>query len=341
MSILVAPDSFKGTFTAAEVGGHIAAGIRTAGTAARELPVADGGEGTFEVLVRGLDARQIRISTVGPWGDPVEAAIGLADDGTGVVELAFASGLNLPSDGDRDPLTASTYGTGVLIAEAAGHGARRIVVAAGGSATTDGGAGAIAAIEERGGLRGAELVILSDVTTRFSDAARVFGPQKGADPAAVELLTRRLELLAAEFARDFGRDPRLVDRTGAAGGFSGGMWARHGASLVSGADYVLDILGFDAQLAASSAVVVGEGRLDSQTGQGKIIAAILARAGAKPVYAVVGSVDPDLGDDADSFAGIIVAGNPAAMQAAGADLARAAPPAAATATASTAASTCM
>jgi glycerate kinase len=157
MSILVAPDSFKGTFTAAEVAGHIAAGIRTAGTAARELPVADGGEGTFEVLVRGLDARQIRISTVGPWGDPVEAAIGLADDGTGVVELAFASGLNLPSDGDRDPLTASTYGTGVLIAEAAGHGARRIVVAAGGSATTDGGAGAIAAIEERGGLRGAEL----------------------------------------------------------------------------------------------------------------------------------------------------------------------------------------
>jgi len=323
MNILVAPDSFKGTFTAPQVAAHIAAGIRSACLTAVELPVADGGEGTFEVLARGLDARPVKIGTVGPWGDAVDAAVALTADGTAVVELAFASGLNLPTSGDRDPVTASTYGTGVLMAEAARLGARRLLVAAGGSATTDGGTGAIAAIEERGGLRGAELVILSDVTTRFSDAARVFAPQKGAGPAVVADLTRRLEFQARSFAADFRRDPRPVDRTGAAGGFSGGMWARYGASLVSGADYVLDLLGFDAQLAASSAVVVGEGRLDSQTGQGKIIAAILARAGAKPVYAVVGSVDPDLGDGADSFAGIIVAGNPAAMHAAGAGLARA------------------
>ncbi|MFF2028918.1 glycerate kinase [Arthrobacter sp. NPDC058192] len=264
----------------------------------------------------------MRIRTVGPWGDAVDAAIALTGDGTAVVELAFASGLNLPASGDRDPVAASTYGTGVLMAEAVRLGARRLLVAAGGSATTDGGAGAIAAIEERGGLGGAELVILSDVTTRFSDAARVFAPQKGAGPAVVADLTRRLDLQAAGFAADCGRDPRLVDRTGAAGGFSGGMWARYGASLVSGADYVLDLLGFDAQLAASSAVVVGEGRLDSQTEQGKIIAAILARAGAKPVYAVVGSVDPDLGEASDSFAGIIVAGNPEAMHAAGEELGR-------------------
>jgi glycerate kinase len=322
MSILVAPDSFKGTFTAPEVAAHIAAGIRYAGGAAVELPVADGGEGTFEVLARGLDARPVRIRTVGPWGDAVDAAIALTEDGTAVVELAFASGLNLPASGHRDPVAASTYGTGVLMAEAVRLGARRLLVAAGGSATTDGGAGAIAAIEERGGLGGAELVILSDVTTRFSDAARVFAPQKGADPAVVADLTRRLDLQAAGFAADYGRDPRLVDRTGAAGGFSGGMWARYGASLVSGADYVLDLLGFDAKLALSSSVVVGEGRLDSQTGQGKIIAAIVARAGAKPVYAVVGSVDPDLGEASDSFAGIIVAGDPAAMHAAGAELGR-------------------
>ncbi|WP_427129011.1 glycerate kinase [Pseudarthrobacter sp. S9] len=327
MSILVAPDSFKGTFTAGEVAGHIAAGIRAAGGTAVELPVADGGEGTFEMLVRGLDARPARVSTLGPWGDPVEAAIGLAADGTAVVELAFASGLNLPSAGDRNPVAASTYGTGVLIAEAVRHGARRILVAAGGSATTDGGAGAITAIEERGGLRGADIVILSDVTTRFNDAARVFGPQKGADRATVEVLTRRLELLADSFASEYGRDPRPVDRTRAAGGFSAGMWARYGADLVSGADYVLDLLGFDSQLAASSAVVVGEGCLDSQTSQGKIIAAILARAGTTPVYAVVGSVDPDPGDFADSFAGIIVAGDPGAMAASGAELVRATAPA--------------
>ena len=198
-------------------------------------------------------------------------------------------------------MTASTYGTGVLIAEAARLGARRILVACGGSATTDGGAGAIAAIEERGGLRGADVVVLSDVTTRFADAARVFGPQKGAGPAAVELLTARLEQQALAFLRDHGRDPRTVDRTGAAGGFSGGLWARYGAALVSGADYVLDLLDFDGHLAGCSAVVVGEGRLDSQTGQGKIIAAILARSGTTPVYAVVGSVHEDLGDYAEQL----------------------------------------
>ena len=118
ISILVAPDSFKGTFTASQVAGHIAAGIRSAGAAAREqAPVADGGEGTTEALARGLDARPVLVTTVGPWGEPLEAAVELTADGTAVVELAVASGLNLPSAGGRDPLTASTYGTGVMIAE--------------------------------------------------------------------------------------------------------------------------------------------------------------------------------------------------------------------------------
>lgn len=322
MSILVAPDSFKGTFTAVEVSRHISAGIRSAGGKAIELPVADGGEGTFGVLVRGLDARQVRVSTVGPWGDALTAEIGLTADGTAVVELAVASGLNLPSRGERNPVTASTYGTGVLMAEAARLGASRLLVASGGSATTDGGAGAIAAIEELGGLRGAEVVVLSDVTTRFGDAARVFGPQKGADPATVERLTARLERLAETFRREHGRDPRTVDRTGAAGGFSGGLWARYGAALVSGADYVLDLLDFDMHLAACSAVVVGEGRLDSQTGQGKIIAAILARCGTTRVHAVVGSVGSDLGDYAGNFDDVVVASDATAMVAAGASLVR-------------------
>ncbi|MDI3212214.1 glycerate kinase [Arthrobacter sp. AL12] len=320
MKILVAPDSFKGTFTAVEVSGHIAAGIRSAGGNAVELPVADGGEGTFDVMVRGLGAPPVTVSTIGPWGDALTAAIGLTADGTAVVELAAASGLNLPSSRGRDPIAASTYGTGVLMAEAARSGARRILVAAGGSATTDGGAGAIAAIEERGGLNGAEVVILSDVTTRFADAARVFGPQKGADSATVAALSRRLAELADVFARDQGRDPRTLDRTGAAGGFSGGMWARYGAALVSGADYVLDLLDFDVHLAACSAVVVGEGQLDSQTGQGKIVAAILSRSAAKRIYAVVGSLGSDLGDFAGNFDDVIVASDADAMVAAGAKI---------------------
>lgn len=316
--ILVAPDSFKGTYTAGEVAAHIAEGIRSAGGTAHEMPVADGGEGTFDVIFRQLQAQPFTVNTVGPWGDESTAVIGLGQDGTAIVELASASGLNMPTRQIRDPLTASTYGTGVLIAEAARHGARRILVAAGGSATTDGGAGAITAIEDAGGLRGAQLVILSDVTTRFSDAARVFGPQKGADPATVDVLAQRLERLADTLKRD----PRTVERGGAAGGFAGGMWAQYDASLVSGADFILDLLEADAHIAASEAVIVGEGRLDSQTSQGKIIAAILARSGHVPVYAVVGSVHDDLDISyANNFAGIITATDGPAMTAAGAQIA--------------------
>lgn len=315
--ILVAPDSFKGTYTAAEVAANIAKGIRSVGATAHEMPVADGGEGTFDVIFRGLRAQPLTVKTVGPWGDEAKAVIGLSQDGTAIVELASASGLNMPTRQRRDPLTANTYGTGVLIGEAARRGAQRILVAAGGSATTDGGAGAITAIEDAGGLRGAQLVVLSDVTTRFSDAARVFGPQKGADPATVRVLTQRLERLADTFKRD----PRTIERGGAAGGFAGGMWAQYEASLVSGADFILDLLEADEHITASEAVIVGEGRLDSQTGQGKIIAAILARSGPVPVYAVVGSVGEDLGSYADRFAAIIVASDGPAMAAAGAQIA--------------------
>ncbi|WP_258059848.1 glycerate kinase [Arthrobacter sp. ZGTC212] len=226
------------------------------------------------------------------------------------MELASASGLNLPASGKRDPVAASTYGTGVLIAEAARRGARRILVAAGESATTDGGAGAIRAIDHDGGLCGTKLVVLLDVTTYFTDAARVSAPQKGAHAATVELLTRRLKELSGTLKRD----PRTVDRSGAAGG----MWAQYDADLVSGADFVLDLLEAEPRIAASDAVVVDEGRLDSQTGQGKIIAALLARSGRVPVYAVVGSVHEDLGSYADRFAGIIIASDGPAMVAAGA-----------------------
>ncbi len=217
------------------------------------------------------------------------------------MEIAAASGITTPHDGPRDPVTADTYGTGMLIAAAVRRGARRIVVAAGGSATTDGGLGAISAIEDGGGLGDASITVLTDVTTRYVDAARVFAPQKGADPATVDKLTRRL----AETARHLPRDPASVDGNGAAGGFSGGMWAQYGAELRSGAEHVLDAAGFDALAAQAAAVVVGEGRVDGQTRDGKIISAILARAGSTPVYAVVGSVGADLGDYRSQFAEVI------------------------------------
>ena len=313
MHILIAPDSFKGTFTASRVASLIAAGARAYGADATELPVADGGEGTYEILSSSLGAEEVWVDTVGPWRDPLRASYGLAPNGTAVIGLAAASGITAPCRGERSALTADTYGTGVLMAHAAASGARRILVAAGGSATTDGGSGAIAAIEERGGLRGASVTVLSDVTTAFEDAASVFGPQKGAGPTEVDQLTARLNAQAS----DYPRDPRGVPRTGAAGGFSGGMWSMYGAALVPGAEFVLDLLDFDRSAAQADAIVVGEGRLDSQTRQGKIISEILARRTGKPVYAIVGSIHPDLGDYAENFAAVIVASDAAALRDAG------------------------
>lgn len=322
MSILIAPDSFKGTYTAAEVAAVVAAGVADAGGRAVQLPVADGGEGSFEALCRGLGARPVPVEVQNPWGSPAGAEIGItANGGTAVVELAQASGITMAHDGDRDPVSASTYGTGMMIAAAVHLGARKILVAAGGSATTDGGAGAVQAIQEAGGLRGARLTVLSDVTTTFLDAARVFGPQKGADPATVKVLEERLARQATEFPRD----PTCVPRSGAAGGFAGGMWAHFGAELVSGADAVLDAVGFDRQLEQATAVVVGEGRLDSQTAEGKIISAILNRVRRSgrslPVFAVVGSVSEELGDYRENFADVLVASDAAAMRKAGTDIA--------------------
>lgn len=319
MSVLIVPDSFKGTYTAAEVAGHIATGVGRAGGTAVGIPVADGGEGTFDALCAGLGAVEVKVSVRNPWGSPVTATLGLAGD-TAIVELAQASGLHVLHNGERDPLTADTYGTGQLILEAVARGARRVLVAAGGSATTDGGTGAVRAITQAGGLHGAQIIVLSDVTTKFPDAARIFGPQKGADPATVELLTARL----LEQARTFPRDPSDVAGTGAAGGFSGGLWAHFGAELVSGAEFVLDAVDFDLHLARATAVVVGEGRLDGQSMGGKIISVVLQRVAALapqvPVFAVVGSIGADLGTARSHFADVMVASTPADMVRAGLEI---------------------
>jgi glycerate kinase len=268
----VAPDSFKGTYAAGEVAAHIASGARAAGATVLECPLADGGEGTAEILRRALGADVVEVATVDPWRRPLRTTYALTRDGTAVIELAAASGLGLRRHRD-DAVVADTFGTGLLVAHAVERGAGHIVIAAGGTATTDGGAGAVAAIEERGGLRGARITVLCDVTTGFEDAAVVFGPQKGADFEQVRMLTSRL----LEQADGYPRDPRGVARTGTAGGFSGGMWSWYGAQLVSGADFVLDVLDFDRMVRDVDAVIVGEGRLDPQTEDGKIISAVLAR----------------------------------------------------------------
>jgi glycerate 2-kinase len=316
---LICPDSFKGTFSAREVSAAIGAGVREAGGEAIELPMADGGEGTLDALLAGGGER--RTATVpGPLGDPVEADYGLLDSGAvGVVEMAQASGLTLVPEKRRDAWAASTRGTGELIAAATRDGAERILVSVGGSATTDGGAGALAALAESG-VEVPPLTVLCDVDTPFERAAVVFGPQKGADPAMVERLTGRLDDLASTLPRD----PRGVPMTGCAGGLSGGLWAVHDAELVSGADYLLDLLGFDRLLAEADLAITGEGRLDAQSMAGKVVGVVAGRcrAAGVPCFAVVGRSELD--DDAAAamgLAGVIEASSADEQQAAGRSLA--------------------
>ena len=289
--VLVAPDAFKGTLRASQVAGAIGRGIEHAGLAPPDLcPVADGGEGTMEVLVTALGGQTAAAEVSDPLGRPVTAGFALIEDGgTAIVEVAQASGLGLVGEDERDPEAASSRGTGELIAAAVRAGAEVVLVAAGGSATTDGGAGAIEAIEEAGGLRGVALVVLCDVRTPFEEAAVRYGPQKGADDAAVARLTKRLEA----FASGLRRDPCGVPLTGAAGGLSGGLWAALGARLEPGAPFVLDELGFDARMRAARAVITGEGRIDRTTLEGKAAGevAVRARQAGVPAHAIVGAND--------------------------------------------------
>src|SRR5918999_1668727 len=292
--VLVAPDSFKGTFNAAQVAGAIGRGLERAGLMPPDLcPVADGGEGTLDALLPQLGGELVGVEVHDPLGRPVRAGFGLVEDGgTAIVETAAAGGLGLVAEDERDAWAASTFGTGELIAAAVDAGAQVVLVAVGGSATTDGGAGAIEAIEAAGGLRGAQLVVLCDVRTTFEDAPRVFGPQKGADPDMVARLTDRL----GDLARRLPRDPRGVPMTGCAGGLSGGLWAQYGAALEPGAQWGLDALDFDARMRASRAVVTGEGKLDEQTLEGKLVGEIgtRARQAGVPLHAIVGTdaLDP-------------------------------------------------
>ena len=284
LPVLVAPDSFKGTFSAREVATAIAEGLRSAEREARELPVADGGEGTMDVLVSALGG-EIRTTTVSdPLGRPIEAPFALLPDGSAVVETAKASGLGLVDEGERDAWAATTRGTGELIAAAADAGAERVIVTVGGSATTDGGAGALEALDETGVA--IPMDVLCDVRVPFEDAPRIFAPQKGADPAMVKRLERRLD----ELAERLPRDPRGEPMTGAAGGLSGGLWAGRGARLVPGAPYVLDAIGFDDLMRASAFVVTGEGSLDEQTLKGKIVGELATRCRQAGVtcHAIVG-----------------------------------------------------
>jgi glycerate 2-kinase len=313
--VLVAPDSFKGTFSAKEVAAALARGLRAGGQEVFELPVADGGEGTMEALLAVLGGERRAAMVADPLGRPVEAAYGLLPDGSAIVESSQASGLWRIPEAERDAWAASTYGTGELIAAAVRDGASRVLVAVGGTATTDGGEGAVAALGEAAAE--IELVVLCDVRTPWEDAPRIFGPQKGADPTTVSRLERRLEELAGRAPRN----PTGIPLTGAGGGLAGGLWGFCGAELEPGASFILDAAGFDEKLGRAALCVTGEGSLDDQTAAGKVVAEIVARclAAGTPCHAVVGR--NRLGPEALGLAGVVEARTLEELEAAGRSLA--------------------
>jgi glycerate kinase len=274
--VLLCPASLKGVLGAREAAGALARGAREAGAEAVELPVADGGEGTADAVASALGGewREARVSD--PLGRPILARWLLLEDGRAIVEAAAAIGLPLLSPAERDPLRATSRGLGELVAAALESSPVSLVVALGGTATVDGGAG----LREVVRALPVPTIALCDVRTRLADAARLFGPQKGASPDDVAVLERRLAAIdeLAPFAE--------LPGSGAAGGL-GAALASLGAELVSGAPTVLDLLGFDERLRESDLVVTGEGRVDETTAEGKAPGEIARRAVAGRVRCVV------------------------------------------------------
>lgn len=309
LRVLVAPDKFKGTLTAVEAAAAIAAGVRAAQPDAQvmSLPVADGGEGSVAAAIAaGARPRATRVR--GPLGAPVIAHWAVLD-GTAIVELAEASGLQHVADAAPEhALAADTRGVGQLIRAALDEGIRSVLVAVGGSATSDGGFGAMvelglrvyddagaaiddvthldraAQVEVEGldaRLAECRVVVATDVISPLTGpggAARVFAPQKGADEAAVRLLERRLEVWGRVLAAATGRPVAGAAGTGAAGGFAAPLLALGIAEIRAGADEIAALVGFDEALARCDVVVVGEGSLDGQSLQGKGPVALARRA---------------------------------------------------------------
>lgn len=361
--MVCAPNAFKGALGAVEAAAAMALGVRAAGVAgvvAVEVPVADGGDGTLDVLLRATPgSRVVPVQVHGPLGAPVEARLGWLDGATAVVEMAEAAGLRLVPPGRLDALRASTDGVGELVRAALDGGATRLIVGVGGSATTDGGAGMLAALGARlldasdaplppgGGslpslarldlagldprLTGCRIEVAVDVRSPLlgpRGAAAVFGPQKGASPDDVARLDRGLATLVGCVADAVGLDPRRADEPGmgAAGGISFALAAVCGATLVPGAPLVCDLVNLDAALASATLVLTGEGRLDSSTAEGKAPAEVAARAATAgiPCIALAGSVEQP---PADAYAEAIPIGaglSPAESRARTADLLRSA-----------------
>ena len=328
MKVVIAPNTFKGSLSAPEAAAAIARGVREAFPDAEvvEVPVADGGDGTVEALVSAHRGEYRTVEVEGPLRDPVQATYGLIEARrTGVVELASASGLTLIPAERRDPRKTSTYGFGQLLEAVRAAGVERIIAGIGGSATNDGGAGMAQALGyrlldsagadlPRGGAalarlaridssgfdpawRSVKVMVACDVTNPLTGplgASAVYGPQKGADEAAIRELDAALANFAAVIERELGKKVADVPGAGAAGGAGAGLIAFLDATLVPGATLVVGASGFDAKLKDADLVITGEGQADAQTGYGKAPGEVAKRAKAAriPVLLIAGSKGP-------------------------------------------------
>ncbi|WP_327639212.1 glycerate kinase [Kribbella sp. NBC_00482] len=315
--VVVASDKFKGTLTSAEVADAVGAGVRRVCPDATvvSVPVADGGDGTLSAAVA-AGYTLVPVVASGPTGEPVRSGYARLGD-TAVVELADVSGLVRLPHGIPAPITATSYGTGEVIAAAVDAGCTRIILGVGGSASTDGGRGLVDGLGGRpvllsgrksplrdenlpesgqlAGLRrrleGVQVVVACDVDNPLTGprgAAAVYGPQKGASPEQVAELDERLTRWADLVAEQTGRDLRDVPGAGAAGGVGFAALALLGAELRPGIDLVLDLVRFREQVAGADLVITGEGALDEQTLYGKAVAGVAAAANGIPTVAVCG-----------------------------------------------------
>lgn len=335
MLIVIAPDSFKESLSAAEVAACIREGFEAAFPQATCItaPMADGGEGTVEAMVAATAGRIVRLPVTGPLGHPVDGFFGVTGDGrTAIVEMAAAAGLALVPPEARNPLAATTFGVGELIGAALDAGAGRLIVALGGSATNDGGAGMIQALGGRlldaqgqdlppgaADLHRLDRIDLSGLDRRLctigldvacdvdnplvgpEGASAVFGPQKGATPVMVEQLDRNLGHYAKILERDLGVAVACLPGGGAAGGLGAALVAIAGARLRPGVEIVAEAVGLEAWVAQADLVITGEGRMDGQSVRGKtpVGVARIARAHGKPVIGLAGSLGPGAGQLAD------------------------------------------
>lgn len=321
--IILIPDSFKGTLTSTQICALLKRSIQAIlpGTEAVSIPVGDGGEGTAEAFLQTCGGQRRTLNVCGPHREEICASYAVLPDGTAVVEMAAAAGLPLCKE-PLDPMTATTYGVGQLIADALDRRCTRIILGLGGSATNDGGCGAACALgaqffDERGRhfiptggtlgriasmdltalrtrLGGIPVTCMCDIDNPLAGpngAAAVFSPQKGASPAQVELLDAGLCHLADRLLAHTGRDIAALPGAGAAGGMGGGCVAFFNAALKSGIETVLDTVGFDTLATGADLIFTGEGRIDSQSVRGKVVCGVAKRAQALgiPCVAVVGA----------------------------------------------------